>query len=592
MDEEHEETLKRGAMDWRLLLRLASFARPQAWGFAAAALLLCGATAAQQSGPLLVARMIDGPLAHGDLAGLWGLALLYLLLVVGALFAQAAQSVLSARAAASIIYDLRIQLFKHLHEQPASFFDVNPVGRLMTRVIYDLESVSEIYTGGVVAVFQDTGTLVFVAAALIGLDLRLGLIGLCLLPVLAVFTLTLRRRVRENQREARAQTSLLTAFWAERLASMGTVQAFTAEARESLAQEAQSAKLRDLFLKQIGMNALFMPLAELMGALSVALLLIWGGWLSSRPGGPSLGAVVAAVLYVQRFFGPLRELTDKLGTFQTAFASAEKLFGLFDLKPTLQAPRQPRPLGAFDGSAELRGVSFSYLGAQGPWALRGLSFRLGTGERLAVVGHTGSGKSTLASLLLRLHDPQQGMVLAGGIPLRELDPRELRKHCALVLQEPFLFSGSVLENVRLSDPSISEAAVHRACEQARADGFIRRLPRGYGTPLLEGGKDLSAGQKQLLSLARALAFDPRLLIFDEATANVDEATEGLLQQALQVALEGRSSLTIAHRLSTIAEADRVLVLDAGRLVQQGSHAKLLSQPGAYRDLMQLQLGRA
>jgi ATP-binding cassette subfamily B protein len=210
---------------------------------------------------------------------------------------------------------------------------------------------------------------------------------------------------------------------------------------------------------------------------------------------------------------------------------------------------------------------------------------------MAVVGHTGSGKSTLAGLLLRFHDPQRGRVLAGGLPLTELDPRDLRRHCALVLQEPFLFSGSILENVRLADEGVSEARVRQACERARADGFIRRLPQGYHTPLKEGGKDLSSGQRQLLSLARALAFDPRLLILDEATANVDEATEALLQEALAEALRGRSSLIIAHRLSTIADADRILVLEGGRLVQQGSHAQLLGQPGAYRGLMEMQLGR-
>jgi ATP-binding cassette subfamily B protein len=588
---EEEGLPKVKGLDANLLWRLGGFAWPQAPGFALAALLLVLVTAAQQIGPLLVGRMIDGPLAHGDLQGLWRLALLYLLLVLAALAAQALQTVVSARSGALIIYRLRTRLFEHLHEQPAAFFDVNPVGRLMTRVIYDLEAVNDLFTDGVVAVFHDLGTLAFVAVALLSLDWRLGLIGLSLLPFLAWFTFTLRLKVRDNQRQARAQTSLLTAFWAERLASLGTVQAYTAEEREAVVQEGHSARLRDLFLKQIGMNALFMPLAELLGAVSVALLLGWGGWLSGRPGGPSLGAVVAAVLYVQRLYGPLRELSDKLGSFQTGFACAERLFALFDLKPTLQPPASPQALTGFNGAVAFEGVSFSYHGDQGPWALQDVSFRLGAGERVAVVGHTGSGKSTLAGLLLRFHDPQRGRVLAGGLPLTELDPRDLRRHCALVLQEPFLFSGSILENVRLADEGVSEARVRQACERARADGFIRRLPQGYHTPLKEGGKDLSSGQRQLLSLARALAFDPRLLILDEATANVDEATEALLQEALAEALRGRSSLIIAHRLSTIADADRILVLEGGRLVQQGSHAQLLGQPGAYRGLMEMQLGR-
>jgi ATP-binding cassette subfamily B protein len=587
----HEEQQQPKVWDGRLLWRLAAYAKPQAFGFGLAALLLVAVTAAQQAGPLLVAKMIDGPLAHNDLAGLWNLALLYLILVLGALVAQALQTVVSAHSGAVIIYRLRTHLFSHLHEQPAAFFDVNPVGRLMTRVIYDLEAVNDLYTDGVVAIFHDFGTLVFVAVALVALDWRLGLIGLSLLPLLAAFVWSLRSKVRQNQRLARAQTSLLTAFWAERLASLGTVQAYTAEQREAVVQDAHSATLRDLFLKQIGMNALFMPLAELLGAVSVALLLGWGGWLSGKPGGPSLGAVVAAVLYVQRLYGPLRELADKLGNFQTAFACAERLFGLFDLAPTLQAPAHPHSLKHFDGSVALEQVSFSYAGPGGPWALRELGFRLGAGERMAVVGHTGSGKSTLAGLLLRFYDPQHGRVLASGVPLTDLDPRELRRHCALVLQEPYLFTGSVLDNVRLADPGISEARVREACEGARADGFIRRLPQGYHSPLKEGGKDLSSGQRQLLSLARALAFDPRLLILDEATANVDEATEALLQEALDEVLKGRSSLIIAHRLSTIANADRILVLDNGRLVQQGSHRQLLDQAGAYRGLMELQTGR-
>jgi ATP-binding cassette subfamily B protein len=587
----HQEEQVKGRLDRGLLRQLAAYAKPQAWGFILAAFLLCCATAAQQSGPLLVARMIDGPLAQGDPRGLWRLALLYLLLVVGALFAQALQTVVSANSGAKIIYRLRTQLFSHLHEQPAAFFDVNPVGRLMTRVIYDLESVNDLYTDGVVGIFSNLGTLAFVAAAMLAMDWRLGLIGLSLLPVLAFFVLRLRMKVRENQRQARAQTSVLTAFWAERLASLGTVQSYTAEEREAGVQEGLSGRLRDLFLRQIGMNALFQPLAELLGALSVALLLGWGGWLSTLPGGPSLGAVVAAVLYVQRFFVPLREFSDKLGNFQTGFASAERLFALFELEPGLQAPAQPTTLGAFDGTIAFENVSFSYHGLDGPWALREVAFRLDAGERIAVVGHTGSGKSTLAGLLLRFHDPQVGRILAGGIPLPSLDPRELRRQCALVLQEPFLFSGSILENIRLADPAVSEAKVRLACERARADAFIRRLPQGYHSLIKEGGKDLSSGQRQLLSLARALAFDPRLLILDEATANVDEATEALLQEALAETLKGRSSLIIAHRLSTVADADRILVLDRGRLVQQGSHAQLLARPGAYRGLMESQSGR-
>jgi ATP-binding cassette subfamily B protein len=369
------------------------------------------------------------------------------------------------------------------------------------------------------------------------------------------------------------------------------VQAYAAEEREAAVHESLSERLRDLFLRQISMNALFQPLAELLSALSVALLLGWGGWLSTRPGGPSLGAVVATILYVQRFFLPLREFSDKLGNFQTGFACAERLFALFELEPGLRPRSSPRALDSFDGSIRFDHVSFSYHGDSGPWALKDLDFGLQAGEHLAVVGHTGSGKSTLAGLLLRFHDPQKGRVLAAGIPLPELDPRQLRRQCALVLQEPFLFSGSILDNVRMADPEVSEARVRNACERAHADSFIRRLPQGYYTAIKEGGKDLSSGQRQLLSLARALAFDPRLLILDEATANVDEATEALLQEALTETLKGRSSLIIAHRLGTIADADRILVLEEGRLVQLGKHAELLRVPGTYRELMQLQAGQ-
>jgi ATP-binding cassette subfamily B protein len=485
---------------------------------------------------------------------------------------------------------MRTSLFAHLHAQPTAFFDANPVGRLMTRVIYDLESVSDLYVQGVVAVFNDFATLVFVGVALLLLDWRLGVIGISLMPILAVFTLRHRRKIRENQRHARTQTALLTAFWAERISSLPTVQAFTAEEREAEIQEGLSARLRDLLLRQIALNAYFLPVAELLGALTVAVLLMGGGWLNRRPGGPSLGAVVAAIMYVQRLYMPLRDLADKMGQFQTAFACAERLFGLFDLVPGLACPPIPRDLGHFDGDMALQGVWFSYHGPDGPWALRDISFRLGAGERLAVVGATGSGKSTLAGLLLRFHDPQRGCVLAGGIPLLELDPRQLRRQCALVLQEPFIFSGSVLDNVRMADSRISEQRVYVACERARAASFICGLPQGYRTVLKEGGRDLSTGQRQLLALARALAFDPCLLILDEATASVDESTEALLQQALEEVLKGRSSITIAHRLGTIAEADRVLVLEQGRLIQQGSPQALLGQEGIYRGLMRLQMG--
>jgi ATP-binding cassette subfamily B protein len=575
--------------DSRIFGRLAGFARPHTGAFALAALLLAAATAAQQAGPLIVARLIDGPLKAGDVRGVWRFAALYLLLVVVGLVFQAFQSVLSAGAAAAIIYRLRVRLFTHVHGQPVSFFDANPVGRLMTRVIYDLESVGDLYADGVVAVFGNAATVVFVGGVMLGLDWRLGLAGLGLLPFLAAFTLFTRREIRKNQREARARNATLTSFWAERLAGLSTVQAYTAEDREAEVHERLSASLRDLFLRQIGLNALFQPVAEFFGAVSVAGLLFWGGFWGGRPGGPSLGVVVAAVFYVQRLYVPLRELADKWGNFQTAFACAERLFALLDLAPRLQAPRTPLRLRAYQGSADLDGVWFSYHGPEGPWALKDLTVKLKAGERVAVVGPTGSGKSTLGGLLLRLYDPQRGRVLADGLPLQEIDPQELRRQCALVLQEPYLFRGSVLENVRLADISISEFQVREACERTGADAFIRRLPGGYAAVLKEGGKDLSQGQRQLLALARALAHQPRLLILDEATACVDEEAEAQIQAALEVVLEGRSSLTIAHRLGTIARSDRILVMEGGRLVEMGDHAGLLAGGGKYSRLMEAQV---
>ncbi len=496
------------------------------------------------------------------------------------------QSYLMQMMGQFVMADLRRQIFAKLQELPVAYFDRNPVGRLVTRVTNDVDALNELFTAGIVSIFGDVVLLAGIVAVLFWLDWRLALVTFCILPLLAGLTLWFKVRARQRYREVRLKLAAINSFLQEQITGMSVVQLFNQERRTFDSFSEVNDEHRDANVATIFFYAVYYPAVELVTALGAALILWYGGG-QVLTGAVSVGALVAFLQYAQRFYRPLSDLSEKYNILQAAMASAERIFGLLDTPVEIAAPEAGahRP-AAVDGAVEFDGVSFGYL--EGETVLDDLSFRIEPGQTVALVGHTGAGKSTIASLLLRFYDVDRGRVLIDGVDVRQWDLDSLRRGMAMVLQDVFLFAGTVGDNIGLGSGDIGAARIRRAAREVHALEFIERLPDGFDSELKERGGGLSVGQKQLIAFARALAFDPRILILDEATSSVDTETERLIQMALDRLLADRTSLVIAHRLSTIQRADRILVLHQGELREQGTHQELLARDGLYRRLYELQ----
>ncbi|QQR76236.1 MAG: ABC transporter ATP-binding protein [Holophagales bacterium] len=545
------------------------------------------AAAAPHSG---VSRAVAATLARLGLAptplqGITGAALVYLVALVGAFAVVYAQGYLMQVIGQKVMADLRAELFGHLQRLEVATFDRTPVGRLVTRVTTDVDALNELFTAGIVSVFGDLMLLAGIVVVLFWLDLRLALATFAVLPLLLLLTLWFKTRARESFREVRVKIARINAFLQEHVAGMSVVQLFSREARARADFQTINRDHRDANVRGIFYYAVYYPGIELLTAMGLALVLWVGGGEAVR-GTLSVGALVAFLQYAQRFYQPLADLSEKYNVLQAAMASSERIFRLLDTAPAIAAPPEAHAPAQIAGSIAFDHVVFGYDPAEP--VLKGMSFDVAAGEMVAVVGATGAGKSTLASLLLRFYDVQQGAVRLDGVDVRAWDLAALRRAVGVVLQDVFLFSGTVAGNLRLGDESIGAERLREAAAQAQALDFIERLPGGFDAVVRERGAGLSVGQKQLLAFARALAFDPRVLVLDEATASVDSETERLLQIALDRLLVGRTSLVIAHRLSTIQRADRILVLHKGELREHGTHQELLAQRGIYHRLYQLQ----
>jgi ATP-binding cassette, subfamily B, multidrug efflux pump len=584
------------AYDRRLLRRLWPVVRNYRGALAVTALLFPAMAAVDLAQPYLVKVAIDEHVARGDLGGLTRVAGLFVATLLVQYGLRAAMAFLMAWTGQRVIYDLRQALFAHVQRLPARFFDRTPVGRLMTRILSDVEAIGELFTSGVVAVAGDAVTLAGVVVVMLVLDWRLALVAFAAVPVLFVVAGYFRARARDAYREVRNRIARVNAYLQENLIGMMVVQLFRREAAHTEEFARLNEAHRLAVFRRMGYDAVLYAGVEVIGSVAIAGL-IWRGGGEILSGAVTFGVLVAFMEYTHRFFLPIRDLSAKYTVMQSAMVAAERIFGLFDTPPEIVAPeggyRGSETGAAGQPAIELRDVWFTYgpAGGDGDWVLRGVSLRIQHGERVAVVGATGAGKSTLAKLLTRSYDVQRGAVLVDGVDVRDWDLTALRRHVGLVLQDVVVFTGTVDENIRLGDPEVKPAEVEAAARRAHVDGFVRALPARYEEELRERGANLSHGQRQLLAVARALVYNPPVLVLDEATSSVDPDTELLLQDALDRLLAGRTSVIIAHRFSTIQRADRVLVLHRGRLREEGTHAELMRLGGVYAKLYELSFGR-
>ena len=590
-----EDEILGKAYDARLMRRLLGYLRPYRGLVVVALLILLGLSLADVAPPIIAKFIVDNAIAPAvsreiaadeGFARLGPLAALYIaVLLISSLF-RYGQNMLASYVGQNAMYDLRVGLFAHLESLSLSFFDRNPVGRLMTRITNDIDALTDMVTQGVVAIFGDVVVIVVIALVLAILDWRLALVTYASLPILIAMTMYFRRMMRESFRAIRIRLARVNAYLNENISGMAILQLFTREQRSFKDFDALNTDLLEANQGGIRAMALFIPSVNFTRAGTTAALFIAGSyWILG--GQMTFGTLFAFWQLVERFFSPIQDLSEKYNIMQAAMASSERVFRLMDTEATIVDPPHPRELAHVRGEIAFDNVSFAY--NEGDWVLRDVTLKISAAESVAIVGATGAGKTSIISLISRFYDVQKGRITLDGVDLRDLRQPDVRRHVGVVLQDPFIFAGTIASNIRLNNEAITEQQVRAAAAFVNADKFIERLPQGYETVVTERGSTLSVGQKQLLAFARAIAFNPEiLLVLDEATSSVDTETEHLIQDALAKLMVGRTSIIIAHRLSTIQNVDRIIVLHKGRVVESGTHRDLLSQRGVYHRLYELQ----
>ncbi len=581
----NEEQILGKAYDARLMRRLLTYIRPYRGSAYLAIVCLLLGSAFSVVQPYLTKVAIDRYIRNDNLSGLNQVAVLYivtLILVFGLSFAQTWLINLMGQ---KIMCDLRMEIFRHLQRLDVAFFDKNPVGRLMTRVTTDVDALNELFTAGVISVFEDVFMLSGIIISLFLLNHRLALSIVAILPLLILVTLMFKIKVRDSYRRVRTAIARINAFLQENITGAAVVQIFGQEKKQYGKFTRINKEHLDANLQGIFYYAIFYPILELISALAIALI-IWYGGHQVLGGTLTLGTLVAFIQYSDRFFRPISDLSEKYTILQAAMASSERIFKLLDTKASIESPETPSAAAVQKGSIEFRNVSFAY--NPGEPVLHDICFKVEPGQKIAVVGATGAGKSTIISLLSRFYDVEQGEILIDGQNIKSFNLQALRSSVGIVLQDVFLFSGSIGENIRMGNNGISDDDVRQAAETVHASGFISELPNQFASKVGERGASLSVGQKQLLAFARALAYNPKILILDEATSSIDTETEILIRDAIEKLMADRTSIIIAHRLSTVQNADRIIVLHHGRIRETGTHQELLRLRGIYWKLYQLQ----
>jgi ATP-binding cassette subfamily B multidrug efflux pump len=611
MASNQEEEVLGKAYDSRLMRRLLRYLKPYTWQVVTALMAIILKAAADVCGPYLTKVAVDRYLAPSattssflarwlnpkPLIGIREIAALYVGLLSFSFFLEFLQTYYMQWTGQKVMFDLRSQIFRHLQRMHIGFYDKNPVGRLVTRVTTDVDALNEMFTAGVVSIFEDVFVLAGIMAIMLKMNLKLALITFAVLPLIFWATMIFRKSVRDSYRRIRVAIARINSFLQEHVSGMVVLQLFNREKRAYRQFSDVNKSHMEAFKDAIMAYAIYYPVVEVLSAAAVACIIWFGGGLTIQ-GVTSLGVLVAFIQYAQRFFRPIQDLSDKYNILQGAMASSERIFKLLDTPTEITAPAVARtPKGP--GRLEFDHVWFAYRNVpaddgereksgEPDWVLRDVNFAIEPGETVAIVGHTGAGKTTIISLLLRFYDVQKGAVRIDGVDVKEMDIADLRRRFGVVLQDPFLFTGTISGNIRLGTDWIVDAQVEQAAEDVNLLDFVRTLPNGFQEEVHERGSTLSTGQKQLISFARALAHDPKILILDEATSSVDTETEYRVRDALNNMMEGRTSVIIAHRLSTIQRADKIIVMHKGQVREMGTHQQLLANRGIYYKLYQLQ----
>jgi ATP-binding cassette subfamily B protein len=581
-----EDEILGKAYDNRLMKRLLVYLKPYRLLVALSVLIMLLSSLAQLAGPYITKLAIDSYIAKGDQTGLLHTILGFLGVIVAGFTLQYLQVYMMQYVGQKAMYDLRMQIFSHVQHLDLTYFDKNPVGRILTRITGDVQVLNELFTSGVVAVFGDIFMLIGIVIAMLAINWKLALVVFSVVPILIIATAIFRRKVRQSYRDVRLVTAQINSYSQEHISGVTVIQSFVAEKKafdgfDKINQDLMRAHIRTVFY-----YAVFFPVVELVGAISIALIIGYGGHEIITGSVLTLGAMVAFIQYADRFYQPIRDLSEKYNILQSAMASSERIFRVLDTQSAIRNPEKGITIRRARGEIEFRDLYFEY--EKDNPILKGINLKINPGEKIAVVGATGSGKTTLTSLLCRFYEYEKGDILVDGISLKQLHEKELRRNIALVIQDVFLFSGDIKRNLRLDSEEISIEQIKRAAVEVGADRFIEKLEGGYDHELKERGLNLSVGQRQLIAFARALAFDPAILILDEATSSVDTETEILIQKALKRLLAGRTSIIVAHRLSTIKGADKIVVMHKGQIREIGTHTELLKKGGIYYRLYQLQ----
>ena len=596
----YEEEALGKTYDIQLIKRLLSYLKPYKRWILAALLTITITSLVQISGPYLTKVAIDRFITTNDPSGLDNIAMLYVGIIIAGFLFGYLQTYIMQLTGQKIMVDLRLQMLRHLQNLPLSFYDKNPVGRLMTRITTDVDALNELFTTGVVTLLGDLLILVGIVIIMFSINIRLALVTLSVIPILFVITIIFKIKARNSYRRVRTAIAQISSFMQEQITGMYIVQIFNHEQKSFQKFDLINRIHLKANLDSVLAYSLFYPAVELVSALAIALI-IWYGSGQVLASEVTFGILVAFIQYSEKFFRPIADLSEKYNVLQSAMASSERIFKLLDTPVAIQQPSKPVKIPNIQGEIEFRNVWFAYKRLsvnsdlsnkndkhEWDWILKDVSFQIPAGKSTAIVGHTGAGKTTLINLVMRFYDIQRGQILLDGQDIRTLDLYQLRKAFGIVLQDIFLFSGTISSNISLGTPFITQEIIRSSSQDVNLENFVQTLPNGYAEIVKERGTTLSTGQKQLIAFARALAHNPKNLILDEATSSIDTDTELIIRDAISRLMKGRTCLIIAHRLSTIQSADRIIVIHKGQIREMGNHQELLAQKGLYFKLYQLQ----